>query len=451
MNTPDAHKLSNYSALDEVLTEARQTFIGRNPKSLALYENASKYLPGGNTRTVLYYDPFPLTLVGGAGCRVEDADGHRYVDFLGEFTAGLFGHSDPVIKEAIAGALAKGINLGAHGLHEARLGELICTRFSTIERVRFTNSGTEANLLAIALAKAFTKRESVLVFGGAYHGSLLTFGVDKGSPVNAPHQFLIAPYNGIEKTRQLIHEHGGDLAAVLVEPMLGSAGCIPGNPDFLAMLRSETADTGALLIFDEVMTSRLSAGGRQKLLGIRPDLTTLGKYIGGGMSFGAFGGRADIMGLFDPGRPDALPHAGTFNNNVVTMAAGVAAMSNVLTSEAAQALNARGDRLRQAMNGFFRKSDLPFVASGLGSLIGLHPTTTEPERPEDLVSCDPRMRELVFLDLLEDGIYSARRGLLALSLPVGDAETDLLLEVMNARADRWRTAFGTQSTAQSRQ
>jgi glutamate-1-semialdehyde 2,1-aminomutase len=231
--------------------------------------------------------------------------------------------------------------------------------------------------------------------------------------------------------------------------MMGSGGCIAGDPEFLAMLRREATAAGALLIFDEVMTSRLSDGGRQKLLDIRPDLTTLGKYLGGGMSFGAFGGRADIMELFDPGRPGALPHAGTFNNNVITMAAGVAALDKVLTPDAIERLNARGDALREGLDRFFRDARLPFVANGLGSLVGFHPTTDQPRNPDDLSACDPRMRELVFLDLLEDGFYLARRGLIALSLPVGEAETGLLLDAMNRRADRWRAAFADQSASET--
>ncbi len=439
------HKIPNYSALDEALVDARQKFIDRNPESLKLHERASRFLPGGNTRTVLYYDPFPLTFVSGEGCWLEDADGHRYLDFLGEFTAGIFGHSDPVIRQAVIDAMSNGINLGGHGPLEARLGDLVCSRFPSIERVRFANSGTEANLLAIALAKAFTKREKIIVFDGAYHGSLLTFGGGGGSPVNVPHQFVIAPFNGIEETQKLIRQQGDDLAAVLVEPMQGSAGCIPGDPEFLAMLRSKTTATGSLLIFDEVMTSRLSPGGRQQQLDIRPDLTTLGKYIGGGMSFGAFGGRSEIMDLFDPARSGALPHAGTFNNNVLTMAAGVAALSEVYTPEAAQALNARGDALREALNRLFRETGLPFVATGLGSLIGLHPTPDTPNSPDDLAACDPAIRELVFLDLLEDGVYLARRGLIALSLPIGDAEVETFLDAMRARSTRWRDALGIET------
>ena len=427
--------------LQAALDEAADVFSARNPKSGEMHRKAARFLPGGNTRSVLYYDPFPLTFMRGEGCRVEDADGHEYIDFLGEYTAGIYGHSNPDIRDAVEKALQRGINLGGHGPLEAGLAELVCGRFPSVELVRFTNSGTEANLLALSLAKAFTGRQTIIVFEGGYHGGLMTFA-GGGSPVNVPHRFVVAPYNEVEATRALVREHRDDLAAVLVEPMIGSGGCIPGDPEFLAMLREETAAGGALLIFDEVMTSRLAPGGRQEMLGILPDLTTMGKYIGGGMSFGAFGGRQDIMRLFDPSRPGSMPHAGTFNNNVLTMAAGTVGLGSIYTPEAASELSARGDRLREALNALFAREDLPLVASGLGSLMNLHPLRAAPTRVADLASCDRRIRDLVFFDLLEDGIYIARRGFITLMLPTGEAETERLLSVVGARAPRWRELFG---------
>jgi glutamate-1-semialdehyde 2,1-aminomutase len=208
------------------------------------------------------------------------------------------------------------------------------------------------------------------------------------------------------------------------------------------MLLAEAAAAGALPRFDEVMTSRLSAGGRQGLLGLAPDLTTLGKYIGGGLTVGAFGGRADLIDAFDPRRPDALPHAGTFNNNALTMAAGLAGLTQVYTAAAADALNARGEALRGALNDLFAKSGVAMVAAGIGSLMNLHPVGTMPGRPGDLAGADPRARDLVFFDLLEDGFYIARRGLLALSLPLGEDEVARFLAAVEARLPRWRDLVG---------
>jgi glutamate-1-semialdehyde 2,1-aminomutase len=213
--------------------------------------------------------------------------------------------------------------------------------------------------------------------------------------------------------------------------MLGAGGCIPGEPAFLAGLREAATRAGAVLIFDEVMTSRLAPGGRQAELGILPDMTTLGKYIGGGSSFGAFGGRADIMRRFDPRVPGALTHAGTFNNNVISMAAGIAGMTKVLTPEAIRALNARGDALRDDLNAVFRRRGAKLSATGLGSIIGLHATDRPIRNPDDLAAADPAIKDLVFFDLVARGFYIARRGFMALSLPIGDAETKGLVEALD--------------------
>ncbi|HWK47349.1 MAG TPA: aminotransferase class III-fold pyridoxal phosphate-dependent enzyme [Stellaceae bacterium] len=424
--------------LDRALGEARARYIAANPGSAAQYAKAEAVMPGGNTRSVLFYEPFPLALARGEGAFLWDADGHRYIDLLGEYTAGLYGHSNPIIRQAIDGALDGGINLGGHNLLESRLAQLICDRFPAMERLRFTNSGTEANLMAIALAKAATGRGKIMVFLGAYHGSVLSFA-GGASPMTVPHDFVIAPYNDIAEAERLIALHGADLAAVLVEPMLGSGGCIPAEPAFLSTLRDATARAGALLILDEVMTSRLSGGGRQKLLGLAPDLTTLGKYLGGGMSFGAFGGRADLMALFDPRRAGALPHAGTFNNNMLSMAAGIAGLSKLYPPEAAEALTARGDALRARINAACSARGAVLRVSGLGSIMNVHFTLAPIRRPADAV-CDARLRDLFFFDMIEAGIYLARRGMITLMLPLGDAEEAALLTAIEGFVDR-RAAF----------
>ncbi len=310
------------------------------------------------------------------------------------------------------------------------------TASASVELVRFTNSGTEANLMAIALAIAATGRRKIMVFSGAYHGGLLTFPGGR-SPVNVPHDFVVAPYNDADGAVRLITD---ELAAILVEPMMGSAGCIPGDPAFLAALREGASRVGALLIFDEVMTSRLAPGGRQQSLGIAPDLTTLGKYVGGGMSFGAFGGRRDLMARFDPRAPNALPHAGTFNNNVLTMAAGVAGLTEAYTPDAAIALNARGDALRERLNALCRASGAKFSFTGVGSMLCAHATDAPIRGPAD-VPADTRRRDLFFFDMLERGIYLARRGFIALALPVGDAEIEQFVAAVGAFLDTHRAAL----------
>jgi glutamate-1-semialdehyde 2,1-aminomutase len=409
--------------LDDAISEARQTYAARRPKSEAAHEHAAKYMPGGNTRTVLFHGPFPLRIANGTGAHLTDADGHRYLNLLGEYTAGLFGHSHPVIRKAIDRALDGGVNFGGHNTFEPQLAELVCARFASIERVRFTNSGTEANLMAIATARHHTRRTKVMVMHGGYHGGLLYFG-GGGIPINAPYPFVFGRYNDIDATRVTLREHAADLACVLVEPMMGSSGCIPADPAFLAMLREDVTRAGAVLIFDEVMTSRFGSGGAQSIVGIRPDMTTLGKWIGGGMSFGAFGGRTDIMQMYDPTRKEFMPHAGTFNNNVLTMSAGIAAMKEVFASPVALELHANGDRLRDRLNALFASHDVDLQMTGQGSLMSLHGTAQPIRRPDDTQQSNDSVKELIFLDLLEREIYLARRGFIALSLVITAAHID---------------------------
>lgn len=403
-------------SLDVVLEEVRARFVAANPRSRAAHDEAARAMPGGNTRTTLFHQPFPLTMAGAGGCRLVDVDGHTYVDLLGDYTAGLFGHNNAIIRKAVEAALDGGWNFGAHGEYEARLAAVLCDRFPALDLVRFTNSGTEANLLALATATTHTGRRTILVFDGGYHGSVLSFG-DGGVPVNVPHDFVLGQYNDLAGTADLIDAHAGDLAAILVEPMLGSGGCLPADPEFLRLLRERATETGAVLIFDEVMTSRMAGGGMQELLGITPDLMTLGKYTGGGMTFGAFGGRAELMSMYDPRRPGAVPHAGTFNNNVLSMTAGYTGLTELFPPSVSRDLYARGERLRADLN----EISTGMRWTGLGSMMTVHFQCEPVTAPRDMRSA-PAVREMFHLDMLHRGFYLARRGMIALSLEIDNAE-----------------------------
>ena len=247
------------ATIDDALVATEQRYASANPKSLARHLDATKHLPGGNTRTNMHFSPFPIGIARGEGARLYDHDGHVYTDMLGEYTAGIYGHSHPHIRAAIIEALDGGLNLGAPNRWEAELGRLMCDRFPSLDKVRFCNSGTEANLYAITTARACTGRSHVLVFDGAYHGGALSFV--NANPMLAPFPFIIAQYNDVEGCAALISGHQDELAAVLIEPMIGSGGGISADRQFLAMLREETRRRGIVLIFDEVMTSRLAPGG----------------------------------------------------------------------------------------------------------------------------------------------------------------------------------------------
>ena len=425
------------SALNLAVARAEAVYTQRCAASRELWKRACDVLPGGNTRTVVYYDPFPLTFVRGEGARLIDADGHDYVDMLGDYSAGLYGHSHPVIRAAIERTLADGLTLGGLNRFEGRLAELILARFPSCEKIRFTNSGTEANLMAITAARIATKRPGVLVFDGGYHGGVFAF-TSRENPVLAPFPWRFGTYNDLDATLAEIEREPDSLAAIVVEPMMGGAGAIPGDAEFLRGLRDAATKHGIALIFDEVMTSRMGAGGIQGKLGIRPDLTTFGKYLGGGMNFGAFGGTDRFMGIFDARRGDsAIGHAGTFNNNVITMAAGVAGLSEVFTPAAAEALFERGEALRARVNAATRATGVPFQATGVGSIMSLHPQDGAIRRTADL-TVTPAMRKLLHLEMLARGYNFARRGYVTLSLPLADAQLDgfvaALVEVLESVA-----------------
>jgi glutamate-1-semialdehyde 2,1-aminomutase len=409
------------SDLDAALAEAREQYAAARPESARIHRRAREVLPGGNTRSVLFYTPFPTAMARGEGCFLEDVDDRRYVDFCGEYTAGLFGHSEPRIQAALHAAIDRGLNLASVGEREGQLAALLCARIPSLERVRFTNSGTEANMMALGAARTFCGRPGILAFRGGYHGGLLTL-VGGGSPINAPIPVTLADYNDTEQTIKVLRANAGEIAAVILEPMMGSGGCIPATSEFLAALRAATREAGILLVFDEVMTSRHSSGGLQKLRGVTPDLTTLGKYMAGGMSFGAFGGRADVMDLFDGHRPGALIHSGTFNNNVMTMAGGLVAMGEIFDAAAAEALFARGERLRARLNAVCAEQGVEMHFSGVGSMMQPHFRKGPIARPYAATAMEEALRELYFFDLMAAGIYIARRGMIAMSLPIGDAE-----------------------------
>ena len=416
--------------LEAAVTAARERYIGRNPKSLAAHNAARRHLPGGNTRTTLFHSPFPLRMMRGDGARLWDEDGHEYVDFVGDFTAGLFGHSHPVIRTALAEAIETGTSMGSTHRYEQDLAAIVCDRFASIEQVRFCNSGTEANTFAILTACATTERDQIMVFDGGYHGATLQFRRDGKRQINLPIPFVMAPYNDIKGTNALIEENARDLAAVLIEPLQGGGGCIAADREFLQNLRDQCSAHGIVLIFDEVLTSRLAPGGLQGYHGVTPDMTTIGKYIGGGSSFGGFGGRADIMGRYDSTHPDAFAHYGTFNNNVLTMAAGAAGLSQAYTTAEADRLNAAGDGLRQRINALADSSGHAFQACGIGGVMHLHFQRSPITNAGAVLDRPPALKELLQLFMLEHGIFTDRRGLISLSLPMTDADLDQLVETL---------------------
>ncbi|KAF3098995.1 hypothetical protein TWF102_004791 [Orbilia oligospora] len=405
-----------------------EEFIVSNPRSQKAFERAREILPGGNTRSVFNSFPFPLVLESGCGCEVTSLDGKVYTDFSSDFTAALYGHSNPVIYDSLREIFSTGFALGGVVEKEAELGEIIRKRFPSMKKIRFCNSGTEANMYALATALVFTGRKKILVFDRGYHGGTMSFP-DKGNPLNLPHDFIIGKFDSIESTQPLLN---ADIAAIIVEPLQAAGGVRPASKEFLAFLRKAADELHAILIFDECVTSRLHFNGMQGALGVIPDMTVVGKYMGGGLPFGAFGGREDIMNLYDPysqGIENTLFHSGTFNGNVFTLNAAIAA-SKLVTAEALLRLNNLGDRLRTSAHAIIEASgfeDMYFT--GHGSEIGVH------FRGDDAVT----VRESFFYYLLRHGLMIGFRGFICLNLLHTDESVDQLLQCIQRFVDEYQS------------
>ena len=403
--------------LDAALQAAEGRYAAANPNSQSRHARACAVLPAGHTRQTLYFAPFPLTIAHGRGARVTDLDGHEYLNLVGDYAAGVFGSTCEPIQRAVAEALREGISLSGPNMRELELAELISQRIPSIEQVRFCNSGSEACLFAAMLARHATKRPKLLVFNGCYHGGFMIYGPSDPA-LSVPLPLVKAKYNDCEGVRATLQANAGDLAAVILEPVMGSGGAIPATPEFLAMLREETRRLGIVLIFDEVMTSRLGSGGVQGLHGIRPDLTTLGKFWGGGFAFGAFGGSRELMGHFDLRAGGALSQAGTFNNNVVTMTAGLVGARDVYTPEACRQLNALGDWLRERLNDAGREAGVALQSTGIGGVMNTHWREGPITDPSVVDPANAPIRRLFQLEMIERGFFVAQRGMINLSLAV---------------------------------
>ncbi|MGA8427076.1 MAG: aminotransferase class III-fold pyridoxal phosphate-dependent enzyme, partial [Candidatus Dormiibacterota bacterium] len=349
------------------------------------------------------FDPYPLAIEAATGATLLDVDGHKYTDILNNYTSLVHGHGYGPAVEAIARATASGT---AHpGTHLAllELAELLVGRYPAVERVRFTNSGTEAALLALRMARHYTGRQGVIIFEGGYHGGVPQF-LD-GDP-----SVVRLPYNEIGAIGQVV---GVSTAAVFVEPFLGSGGVVSAEAGFLEAVRSTTAAAGALMVLDEVQSLRNHYSGMHGALELDPDLVLMGKIIGGGTPVGAVGGRTAVLQTTDPSTRDGLNHSGTFNGNPLTMAAGVAALTG-LDSGAIERLNSRAMTLESALEEVIATSGAPAYITRSGSILQIHPgsrTSTPPEAGSD----EADMTAALHLALLLEGVYAAPRGMLNLS------------------------------------
>jgi glutamate-1-semialdehyde 2,1-aminomutase len=364
----------------------------------------------------------------GAGIRTWDLDGNEYRDFLGNYTSLILGHAHPEVVAAVEAQVERGSAFAAPTETEIELAEEIRSRLPSVERIRFTNSGTEATMFAIRAARAYTGRPLLAKFEDAYHGTHDTaLAWSPGVPEATSGLVLELPWHDAEGVERALAGRERDLAAVIVEPVQGAGGVRAASPEFLRFLRDLTTRIGALLIFDEVIAFRVGPNGAQgRLGGVRPDLTTLGKIIGGGYPSGAFGGREAVMAQFDARRPGTLVHGGTFNGNPVAAAAGLATLRH-LTPERYAELERMGDRLRDTLTAAFQREGLDASIRGVASIFQIFPGLSL-VAPEGLTP-----HSALFLGLLLDGFHLAPRGMGALSVPMTDADLDDLVDAVVRR------------------
>jgi glutamate-1-semialdehyde 2,1-aminomutase len=407
-----------------------QRYRLRTPASARYFEEARRYLPGGDSRSTLFYRPYPAVLDRGDGQWVVDLDGNRLLDFTGNHSALIHGYLEPAVLEAIRRQLAKGTCFPGPTEVQLRLARHLVERIVSLERVRFTNSGTEAVMMAIRAARRFTGRRRVARLEGGFHGT-------SEYVTGTPHLDLVdLPADDAPAAAAILQRGAEEIAALVVEPVQGSAGMIPLEAAFLRTMREATRRLGIVLVFDEVVSLRVAYGGAQEHFGMAPDLTCLGKLIGGGLPLGAFGGREEIMALFDPSRgPPAIPHPGSYNANPVSLAAGLATLE-LLTGDVIGRLNAMGERLRTGLKNVFDEAGVPAAITGLGSLFGIHPTGRAVRTIRDAASGDADLRHRIFLGLYCEGVLLDPRGVGTLSTAIGTREIECLLEALRAVLSR---------------
>ena len=425
-------------------------YKAKTGRSRELFEEALRVMPGGNSRTTTFFDPYPFYITRGEGARLWDADGVERLDFNGNYTSLILGHANPQVVKAVQDSAALGMSFPGPSEHEIRLAEILTRRIPTMEVIRFTNSGTEATMHAVRVARAFTGRNKLAKFEGAFHGThdwvLVSVAPDpavagsrkrpksvswsSGVPPMVMKHVVVLPWNDTAACVKILEKQGSDIAALIVDPMLANGGMIPVREGFLEGLREATERLGILLIFDEVISFRVAPGGAQERFGIRPDLTTLGKIIGGGLAVGAFGGRADVMNYYDPrGGAPRINHGGTFNANPLTMAGGVATLEQ-LTPAVYAKLDALGDRLRNGVRRLIRKRGYAGQISGVGSLFWLHHTKRRLSDYRSARPDDPQASVRTFMGLVNEGVLLTQRGLGACSAAMTEADVDRFVEAL---------------------
>ena len=437
---PSAHRYDQY--------DTHQVHDIMPTRSSALFQQARRHIPGGVNSPVRAFKGVggdPLFFARGQGAHVWDEDGQKYIDYVGSWGPMILGHAHPAVIAAVKNAADNGLGFGAPTRIEIAMAERVCALMPSIEKIRMVSSGTEATMSAIRLARGFTRRDKIVKFEGCYHGhsdsllvkagsGALTLGVptSPGVPAALAELTLTLEFNNIDQVREVFARLGKDIACIIVEPVAGNMNCVPPVAGFLEGLREVCTQHGAVLIFDEVMTGfRVALGGAQAHYGIKPDLTTLGKVIGGGLPVAAFGGRADIM---DHNAPDGpVYQAGTLSGNPLAMAAGLAMLDAVAQPGFHAALTAKTTALVDGLRDAAKKAGIPLATQSVGGMFGLFFTPeTRISRFAQVMACDVARFKKFFHGMLAQGVYLAPSAFEAGFLSAAHTEADIAATVAAA-------------------
>jgi glutamate-1-semialdehyde 2,1-aminomutase len=427
---------------------------------VSLFEEACRYIPGGVNSPVRAFRGVggePVFFARASGAVVESADGRRFIDYVGSWGPMILGHAHPEVIRAVQDKAVDGLSFGAPTAIETELARRVVELVPSMDLVRMVSSGTEATMSAIRLARGFTDRDRIVKFEGCYHGhsdsllvkagsGALTLGVptSPGVPADLARHTTTLPYNDVEALEECFAQMGGEIACVIVEPIAGNMNCVPPVPGFLERLRELCTRHGAVLVFDEVMTGfRVALGGAQELYGIRPDLTTLGKIIGGGMPVGAFGGRREIMERLAPLGP--VYQAGTLSGNPVAMAAGLATLAGLSEPGFHERLALRTRQLVEGLESAARESGVPFATNHVCGMFGLFFTDDAPVTGyEQVMACDVEVFRRFFHGMLDEGVYLAPSAFEAgfVSAAHGEDEIGATIEAARRVLPRLRPSRG---------
>jgi len=424
--------MSREQLLAEVTKKYEDTYRKRTRKSEETLEKARRHMPGGDTRTSIWFEPYPFWIDKAEGCCFTDVDGNEYLDFHNCYTTMILGHANPKVVAAVREQAAKGTALGALIPTVVRWSELVCNMVDSVDKIRFCNSGTEAVMMGIRLARGLAGKDMLLKTDGCYHGSYdpVVFpsdaaGISKGNQAES----IIVPYNDKEAAGKAVAENKDRLAAVIVEGAMGAAGMIPPRDDYLEFLRQVTQENGILFILDEVISLRLAWGGVQSIYKIKPDLTTMAKIIGGGYPVGAIGGREDLMQMFSPDIRK-INHAGTLNANPITATAGLATMEQ-LNAEVVNYINKLGESFAEGVRAIFKRLNIKGQVTGLGSLQNIHFHDQPVINGKTAREANKDLLHLYYLAMLERGCFSAARGLYVMSTPMTQKEIDTAVKTVD--------------------